>query len=160
MVESLVNWTTSFGVGQISYVRTVFAISETFHFVGLSLLIGTVSMMDLRLLGVAKALPFAPLYRLLYWGIAGIFVNLFTGIFFWFASPTLYAVDQSVPFFFKLLFLSLAGINALVFRLTVHREAMSLGPGEDAPPLAKVMAGTSLFLWVGVIWWGRLIMYA
>ena len=160
MVESLINWTTSFGVGQISSVRMLFAISETLHFMGLSLLIGTVSMMDLRMLGVAKELPFAPLHRLLYWGIAGISVNLLTGIFFWFVSPTLYAVDESVPFGFKLLFLSLAGINALVFRLTVFREAMALGSGQDAPPLAKALAGTSLFLWVGVIWWGRLIMYS
>ena len=34
---------------------------ETLHFMGLTLLIGNVGLMDLRLLGVEKRLPLAPL---------------------------------------------------------------------------------------------------
>ena len=58
-----------------------------------------------------------------------------------------------------LLFILLAGVNLLVFRLTVFDEVMRLGPGDDAPLLAKFIGGTSLFLWLGVIWWGRMIMF-
>ena len=59
---------------------------------------------------------------------------------------------------YKLGFIGLAGINVLVFRLTVFHKTMTLGPGDDAPPLAKVIAGVSLFLWIGVIWFGRRFM--
>jgi hypothetical protein len=58
----------------------------------------------------------------------------------------------------KLLFLFLAGINLLVFYKTgMSRVVDDLGPGEDAPFLAKAIAGASLFLWLGVIYFGRLI---
>ncbi len=58
----------------------------------------------------------------------------------------------------KLIFIFLAGANLLVFfRSGMSRAVDSLGPGDDAPPLAKAIAGFSLFLWVGVVYWGRLI---
>jgi hypothetical protein len=58
----------------------------------------------------------------------------------------------------KLLFIALAGINLLVFYQSgMSRVVDRLGPGDDAPPLAKAIGGTSLFLWVGVVFWGRLV---
>ena len=159
MVESLVNWTLRTGVGDFVQSHTwMFPMGEALHFMGLSLLIGTVGMVDLRMLGLAKRLPFAPLHGLVPWGIAGFVINLFTGIMFWFVNPELYALEVGIISAYKLLFIFLAGINLLAFYLTgMSRAVDDLGPGEDAPPLAKVIAGTSLFLWVGVIYWGRLI---
>jgi len=160
MVESLVRWTLSTGVGDFVQSHTwMFPMGETLHFMGLSLLIGTIGMVDLRMLGFAKRLPFAPLHGLVPWGIAGFVINLLTGIMFWFVNPELYALEVGVISAYKLLFIFLAGINLLVFRLTVFQEVMSLGAGDDAPLLAKVIGGTSLFLWFGVIWWGRMIMF-
>jgi hypothetical protein len=49
---------------------------ETLHFLGLSMLIGTVGFFDLRVLGVAKAIPPAALHRLIPWGLGGFAVNL------------------------------------------------------------------------------------
>ena len=57
-------------------------LAESLHFMGLSLLIGTVGLFDLRLLGVAKRIPFSALHRLIPWGIGGLFVNMLTGICF------------------------------------------------------------------------------
>jgi hypothetical protein len=58
----------------------------------------------------------------------------------------------------KLVFIGLAGINLLVFYQSgMSRACDELGPGDDAPFLAKVIAGSSLFLWVGVVYWGRLV---
>ena len=160
MVESLVNWTLRTGVGDFVQSHTwMFPMGETLHFMGLSLLIGTIGMVDLRMLGFAKRLPFAPLHGLVPWGIAGFAINLLTGIMFWFVNPELYALEVGVISAYKLLFIFLAGINLLVFRLTVFQEVMSLGPGDDAPLLAKIIGATSLFLWFGVIWWGRMIMF-
>ena len=160
MVESFIRWTISTGVGDfVQYHTWMFPIGETLHFMGLSLLVGTVGMVDRRMLGIAKKLPFAPLHRFIRWGIAGFVINLLTGIMFWTVNPGLYGHDVASIFAYKLLFILLAGINVLVFRLTVFREVMTLGPGDDAPLLAKVIAGTALFLWMGVIWWGRMLMF-
>jgi hypothetical protein len=160
MVEYLVMWTVSTGVGDFVLDHPwMFPAGETLHFMGLSLLVGTVGMVDLRMLGLAKRVPFAPLHQLLGWGIAGFVTCLLTGIMFWFVNPGTYAVDVGPIFGLKLLFILLGGINVLVFRLTVFREVMALGPGESAPLLAKVIAGVSLLLWMGVIWWGRMLMF-
>ena len=160
MVKSLISWTLSTGIGDwVHYHTWMFPAGETLHFMGLSLLIGTAGIFDLRLLGIVKGLPFAPLYRLLRWGIAGFLINLLTGIMFWFVQPALYAVDYDWVFALKLLCVLLAGTNALVFRFTVFGEVMALGPGEDAPLMAKVIGGASLLFWFGVLWFGRMLMY-
>jgi len=39
----------------------------------------------------------------------------------------------------------------------VFRAVDEVGANEDVPPMAKVIAGISLFAWTGVIYWGRLI---
>ena len=58
----------------------------------------------------------------------------------------------------KLLFIVLAGLNLVAFYLTgMARRVDTLGQGDDAPLLAKVIAASSLFLWIGVIVFGRLI---
>jgi hypothetical protein len=128
---------------------------ETLHFIGLCFLMGGVGMVDLRMLGVAKNLPFAPLHRLLRWGIFGFAINLITGIFFIAGNPKQYM--HNYAFGWKVAFILLAGINVIVFYLTVFRETEALGPGEDAPLGAKIVAAVSLFLWVGVMYWGRML---
>ncbi|MSO82438.1 MAG: hypothetical protein EXQ53_03965 [Acidobacteria bacterium] len=138
---------------------------ETFHFIGLCLLVGIVGMFDLRVLGIGKGLPLSSLKRLLPWGVFGFVLCLVTGaMFVGGIGANLYganAYDVIVGDVFlqlKLLFVFLAGINLLAFYVTgAARTVDALGPGDDAPLLAKVIAGTSLFLWIGVIVFGRLI---
>ena len=58
----------------------------------------------------------------------------------------------------KFVFIGLAGLNLLAFYLTgMDRKVDELGPGANAPALAKVIAAASLFFWLGVIYFGRLI---
>ena len=57
-------------------------LAETFHFIGLCLLVGIVGMFDLRILGIAKGLPLASLKRLLPWGVFGFVLCLVTGALF------------------------------------------------------------------------------
>jgi hypothetical protein len=52
----------------------------------------------------------------------------------------------------------LAGINVLLFYVTgTSRTVEALGPGDDAPLSAKLIAAASLFFWVGVMFWGRML---
>jgi hypothetical protein len=134
----------------------VWPASETLHFIGLAMLIGVIGLMDLRLLGVAKRLPFAPLHRFLPIGISGFTICLATGTLFFAGDPFQYI--HNPVFWFKLLFIALAGINVLLFYVTgIFHTVESLGPGEDAPGRAKLIAATSLFLWVGVMYLGRML---
>ena len=126
------------------------------HFIGLALLIGTVGILNLRMLGFAKPLPIAPLHRLMPWAMAGFGINTLTGILAFIGMPNYYAFD--VAFWLKMLALLLLGLNAAAFYLTgAFRSVEHLGPGEDAPALAKFIAAASLVLWFAVIALGRYI---
>ena len=58
----------------------------------------------------------------------------------------------------KLLFIALAGLNLVVYYSSgMARTVEGLGVGDDAPAFAKFIGGASLVLWVGVVYWGRLI---
>jgi hypothetical protein len=130
--------------------------SETLHFFGIILLIGAIGAMDLRLLGVAKRLPFAPLHRLSPWAVSGFAICLATGSLFFAGDPFQYI--HNPVFRFKMLFIALAGTNVLVFYMTgVFRNVETLGPGDDAPVEAKVIAAVSLVLWIGVMYLGRML---
>ena len=135
----------------------VWPICETFHFLGLSLLVGTVGLFDLRLLGMAKGLPPGLLSRLIPWGMAGFGINLITGTLFFVGNPSKYI--NNIAFYFKMTFVLLAGINVLVFYLTMAKKVEALGSGEDAPLGAKVFAGASLLLWIGIMTAGRLLTF-
>jgi hypothetical protein len=126
------------------------------HFIGLALLIGTVGILNLRILGFAKSLPIAPLHRLMPWAMAGFGINTLTGILAFIGIPAFYTFDAA--FWLKMLALLLLGLNAAAFYLTnAFRSVENLGPGADAPRLAKFIAATSLVLWFAVIALGRYI---
>ena len=147
-------WITSTAVaGYVKEIPWIWPTSEALHFIGLSLLFGILLSVNLRMLGMAKALSFVDLHRLLPWGLLGFGLNLITGMLFFIGTPGQYT--GNVAFFWKMAFLMLAGINVLY--LTVFDEAWSLGPEDNAPVRAKVIAVFAIFLWVGVIYFGRML---
>jgi len=126
------------------------------HFIGLALLIGTVGILNLRILGFEKRLTGASLHRLIPWAMAGFGINVLTGTLAFIGMPAYYTFDAA--FWLKILAVMLLGLNVAVFYLTNAFESVErLGPGDDAPRLAKVIAGSSLFLWFAVITLGRYI---
>ena len=126
---------------------------ETLHFIGLTLLVGVVLLVDLRVLGVLKGVSFASLHRLLPWAAFGFGVNVITGILFFVGIPGQYT--RNVAFYWKLALVMLAGVNALYF--TLLEEPWALGPGEDAPLTAKIAAASAMILWVGVMYFGSML---
>ena len=126
---------------------------ETLHFIGLSLLIGVILLIDLRMLGVMKDVAFPALHRLLPWAILGFGTNLVTGMLFFVASPEQY--DRNIAFVWKVILVMLAGANALYF--TLFDEAWALKPGDDAPLTAKAVAVSAIALWLGVLYFGSML---
>lgn len=125
---------------------------EALHFLGLTLLLGAVGVLNLRVLGFLKQLPVRPLHRFIPWGMAGLGINTVTGVLFFLGMPFFYVYN--IDFQFKIFAVVLAGAILLLYTAGVH-DCEQLGPGEDAPPVAKIFAGSSILLWVAVIVAGR-----
>jgi uncharacterized membrane protein len=126
------------------------------HFIGLALLIGTVGILNLRVLGFEKRLTGSSLHRLMPWALAGFGINVLTGTLAFIGMPSYYAFD--VAFWLKILAVMLLGLNAALFYLTdAFSNVEHLGPGDDASLSAKWLAGSSMFLWFAVITLGRYI---
>jgi hypothetical protein len=126
---------------------------ETLHFIGLTLLLGVVLLVDLRVLGVVKGVSYASLHRLLPWAAIGFGVNVITGMLFFVGMPVQYTGNPA--FYWKLALVMLAGLNAVYF--TVLEEPWELGPGDDAPLTAKIAAASAMILWVGVMYFGSML---
>ncbi len=131
--------------------------AESVHFIGLSLLFGTVVLWDLRLLGVAKRIPFVALHELLRWTAVGFALSAGSGAMFLMAEPTEYIYNPS--FHFKMLCLAVAGLNAAVFYLSGYGVRVMRGAEDAVPRTAKLFAVISLLAWLGVIVFGRLLTF-
>jgi hypothetical protein len=126
----------------------------------MAMLVGIVGVFDLRLLGMAKRLPVAPLQRLMPWALLGFVLSLGSGLVFITANPRQYLAPLSLSFVAKMFFILLACLNVLFFYATgLKRAADGVDAGQDAPFGAKVSAGVSLLLWVGVMYWGRVLQF-
>jgi len=128
------------------------------HFLGLAMIIGAVGTLDLRTLGFAKELPLASLERLVPWALTGVAINVTTGVLAYIGMPAYYSHD--IAFWIKISAMLLLGLNAAAYYLTDTFHAVEgVGPGQDAPRSAKILAVSSLVLWFGVITLGRYIQF-
>jgi hypothetical protein len=129
---------------------------ETLHTLGMALLIGSLGLINLRVLGYKQELPIVGTLDLLPLAWLGFTVNLVSGLAL-FTSDAVY-FWSSVTFRVKLGLIVIAGINSFVLSQSVFREARA---GGVAPPRAqaRLVAGASLVFWVGAIVAGRLIAY-
>jgi hypothetical protein len=137
--------------------RWVWPAAEAVHFLGFSLSIGVLLAVNLRILGAMRQVPFADVHRLLPWGMLGFGANLITGMFFFVGQPGQYT--ESPPFYWKVVFLMIAGANFLY--LTVFGKPWRLADGSSvtfvANPADKAMAVASIVAWLGVLYAGRML---
>jgi hypothetical protein len=144
-------------VSRLMHTAWGWPIAESLHFIGLSLLIGTVGVFDLRLIGIGRRIPLRTLHRLIPWGLAGFAMNMTTGLMFLMTEPDQYIYNPS--FHVKMVCIAAAGLNAAVFYLTVGRRALAADAPLEAPRAARMIGGISLALWISVIIAGRLLTF-
>lgn len=126
------------------------------HFIGLALIVGIIGALDLRILGFAKQLPIAPLHKFVPWALAGLGINVTTGMLVFIGMPVYYTYDAAL--WLKILALMLLGLNAAAFYLTDAFSGVEhVKAGEDAALSAKLVAASSMCLWLAVITLGRYI---
>jgi hypothetical protein len=122
--------------------RWAWPTAESIHFLGLTMLVGTVGMFDLRLMGIAPQIAPAALHRLIKYGVAGFIGNILTGLCFLSAAPDQYIYNPA--FRWKWIFLTIAGLNILVFYSRFFRRIRTLGPNEPIPFGGRMVGAISL----------------
>ena len=146
----------------LNYVAThyvwVWPAMETIHFLALGLLVGTIGVLDLRLIGVARQLPLAPFQQLVPWGVAAFIVNILTGAVFFAGAPFQYIYNFAVQM--KVLLILIAGVNILVFYAGgISRRIFMVAAGEPVPLAGRITGLVSLTVWIGVMYWGRMLTF-
>ena len=130
---------------------------ETGHYIGLSLLVGGIMLIDLRVLGMARGLPLKSMIGLLPFVWAGFIINVVTGSMLFIYGATNFAYNGA--FQLKMAFMVLAGLNALAFDVSVRRSGGSWVEADRPPALVKGFATLSLAFWLCVVTTGRWMAY-
>jgi hypothetical protein len=130
---------------------------ETGHYIGLSLLVGGILLIDLRVLGMARALPLKSMIGLLPFVWAGFIINVLTGSMLFIYGATNFGTNGA--FLLKMGFMVLAGLNALAFDVSVRRSGPLWVAADRPPTLVKGFATLSLVFWICVVTTGRWMAY-
>jgi len=137
----------------------LYPLIESAHVLAIALFVGTIAMVDLRLLGRAfTQTPVSQLTgRLLPWTVVGFVVMAITGALLFYAIPV--RTYHSVWFRVKVLLLLAAAVNVWWFHRRVQRDRARWDQAVQPPRAARVSAALSLTLWACVVVAGRMIAY-
>ncbi|GEM_PF-67105 len=135
----------------------MFPIIESIHVMSFTIVVGTIAIIDFRLLGLASTnRSFQKMSsEILKWTWAAFVVTVATGLMMFTTNARIYYHN---PFFrAKMILLILAGLNMAVFELTAGKTVRTWDNSPSAPRVGKGVAAVSLVLWVSIIFMGRII---
>jgi len=155
-LDPLVQWLQATQLSLwINQSTWVWPLCETLHFIGLSLLLGVTGFFDLRLIGFFKRVSVAAAKDLMPLALIGFAINAATGAVFLIGLPGQYVHNR--VWWFKLGFILLAGVNALLYETRLSARVLALAPGEDTPGTVKLIGLVSLVSWLAVLYCGRML---
>jgi hypothetical protein len=137
--------------------ETLFPWIESIHVLAIVMVVGTISIIDLRLLGLPahrrgvrrlmkEVLP-------LTWG--AFLVAMISGFLLFSSAAVKYAGIWE--FQAKMLLLVLAGLNMIFFHAVAAREVQLWDELSTTPRLAKLAGVFSLCIWIAIVVLGRMI---
>jgi hypothetical protein len=129
---------------------------EILHIIGFVVLVGSITALDLRVLGLGRAIPIQPMAQLLLPLSRFGFLLAITMGFLLFSADASHVV-RNPAFRAKLLLIAAALITVVLAHAGPWRGVTLWG--AEAPGTARVAALMSLVLWLGVVCAGRLIAY-
>ncbi|HTT06543.1 MAG TPA: hypothetical protein VMF64_14795 [Steroidobacteraceae bacterium] len=132
-----------------------FRAASTLHFIGLSLLVGALLVMDLRALGVVRGISHTALAGLARVAVLGLAINVISGLVMLASKPVEYW--HAWPFRYKMVALAVALLNAAWFTTLGQRRLRALSPEAPLPVSIRASAALSLAAWLVVILLGRAI---
>jgi len=130
---------------------------ETIHTIGMAMLIGSLGLINLRVLGYKSELPMLETRRLLPLAWIGFTLNAISGTLLFTSDAVVFF--NSYTFRIKMVLIVLGGINAALLGQRVFRDAPAGSPPVIPGAGTKWIAATSLVFWFGAICAGRLIAY-
>jgi uncharacterized membrane protein len=135
----------------------LFPTIETVHVLSLTMVFGSIAMLDLRLLGLANRTSGVRQLseEILPWTWTAFVIAAISGVLMFISAATKYF--DNIPFRIKILLLALAGLNMAVFQTTGYRSVAAWNDDVKTPRAARIAAGVSMALWIGVVFAGRWI---
>jgi len=157
-IDRTLEWLQNTAVGTVIRENEIlFPWIESVHVLAIVLVVGTISIVDLRLIGIASldraanrlmrdVLPYT-------WG--AFVIAAISGLLLFSSNAMTYGHN----FFFigKLTLLVLAGLNMAIFHLSGMRDVERWGATRETPTAAKMAGAVSLLMWVSVVVFGRWI---
>ncbi len=139
---------------------TLFPWIESLHVLMIVTVVGTIVMVDLRLLGISAHRRGARqlIVEMLPFTWVAFVIAAISGSLLFLSNATGYA--QSLPFRVKLAAIALAGINMAIFHVTAYRKISEWDDLAHPPKAAKIAGLTSLTLWLLIVFLGRWIGYS
>jgi uncharacterized membrane protein len=133
----------------------LFPVIESVHVLGLTMVFGTIVIVDVRLLGMASTeRPFSAVASdVLKWTWLAFAVTVTSGLLMFITSAGTYY--HNAYFRAKMAMIVLAGLNTLAFELTAKRSVRSWDRNKAAPAVGRIVAAVSLVIWIAVIVLGR-----
>ena len=136
-----------------------FTVIETVHVLATTLMVGTIFIVDLRLVGAIFRGESASrvVHAVLPWTWLGLGIMAASGVLLFISEAE--QAYHNVAFRIKLLLMAGAGANALLFHATIFRSVDGWDRRMPTPAVARMAGALSLLLWTGVIVCGRAIAY-
>src|SRR5262245_53140729 len=134
-----------------------FPVIETVHVIALALVVGSIAIVDLRLLGLASTdRTVSQLCReVLPWTWGAFVLAVTTGVLMFASHANEYFAN--IAFQVKILLLLAAGINMLASQLLTYRGVARWDRDARLPLPARIAGAVSLTCWIGVVFFGRWI---
>jgi len=151
-------WQMSYDSKTIDILRNshhAIPIIQSAHLLGIALLLGSMVILNFRLLGIGlQGIHVEVIARQVWsWGTAGLVLAIVSGFFVFLPDPARYAANTS--FLVKMVLL----LVAVLFQYTVYRRAVRAQSAEHSDRRRFVLPIVSLCLWFGVGWAGRAIAF-
>jgi hypothetical protein len=136
----------------LNSIEWAFPLTECFHITAFALSIGTIALVDLRLLGVGMRHQTAGqlMKDTSLWTLAGFIIVIFSGLLIFSSDPIHYLYNDA--FRYKIAALALG----IVYNYTIHRKVALSNPSTSAGAL---VGGVSLLIWVFVVFSGLWIAF-
>lgn len=151
-------WQMSYDSKTIDILRNshhAIPIIQSFHLLGIALLLGAIVILNFRLLGLGlQAIRVEVIAKQVWsWGTAGLILAIVSGFFVFLPDPARYAANTS--FLVKMILL----LIAILFQYTAYRRAVRAQVAAHSDRHRYVLPLISLVLWFGVGWAGRAIAF-
>ena len=157
-MDTLIDWLNSTALNEyIMSTAWLWPTLEIAHFFGLCLLVGSLIVFDLRMIGVARAVPLIRVESFMVVALVGFAINLITGIIFVIGDPDRYLVN--IAFRIKMILIVIAGVNVAYYMLRLRPQIQRGLEDAELSGSVRYVSALSLLLWTSVIVLGRIIPY-